>query len=110
MTYDHELADRIRDLLVDEHDLAEGKMFGGLAFLLGTEVVVAVSAQGSLLARVDPAEGEQLIDANEADPAVIRGNTTPGWVRIKQERLRTDRQLVRWLDRSRDFVRTLPKR
>ncbi len=33
MAYDEELADRIRELVANESDLTEKKMFGGLAFL-----------------------------------------------------------------------------
>ena len=34
MAYDHELADRIRDLVAGEDGIAEQPMFGGLAFLI----------------------------------------------------------------------------
>ncbi|WP_238148788.1 TfoX/Sxy family protein [Serinicoccus sediminis] len=35
MGYDEGLAQRIRDLLADETGVAERRMFGGLAFLVG---------------------------------------------------------------------------
>ncbi len=35
MAYDEELGDRIRELVSDEPDLSEQKMFGGLAYLIG---------------------------------------------------------------------------
>jgi TfoX N-terminal domain len=54
MAYDEELAARIRDLVGDEADLTEKKMFGGLAFLVGGNMAVAASGQGGLLVRVDP--------------------------------------------------------
>ena len=34
MAYDEKLAERIRDLMAEEPDLTEKKMFGGLAFSL----------------------------------------------------------------------------
>ena len=34
MTYDEDLAHRLRELLADEDAITEKKMFGGLAFLL----------------------------------------------------------------------------
>ena len=54
MAYDEELADRIRELIADEPDLTEKKMFGGLAFLIGGNMAVAASGEGGLLVRVDP--------------------------------------------------------
>ena len=56
MSYDEHLADRLRELLAGAGDLAERRMFGGLAFLLDGHLVVAASRTGGLLARVDPAE------------------------------------------------------
>ncbi len=49
MAYDEELAQRVRELLADEDAITERKMFGGLAFLLGGHMSVAVSGQGGLL-------------------------------------------------------------
>jgi hypothetical protein len=34
MAYDEGLAQRLRDILVDQPDLVEKKMFGGIAFML----------------------------------------------------------------------------
>ena len=55
MAYDEELADRIRELLGDEANVTEQKMFGGLAFLVRGNMAVAASGQGGVLVRVDPA-------------------------------------------------------
>ena len=41
MAYDEDLADRIRELLVDESDVTEKKMFGGLAFLIRGNMAIA---------------------------------------------------------------------
>jgi len=49
VAYDGDLADRIRELVVNEPDLSEKKMFGGLAFLVGGNMAVAASGQGGIL-------------------------------------------------------------
>ena len=41
MAYDEALARRIRELLADEPDVVERRMFGGLAFLVGGHLAVA---------------------------------------------------------------------
>ena len=61
VAYDEELAGRIRERLGDDAGVAERKMFGGLAFLVGGNMAVAASGQGGLLIRVDPAESAQLV-------------------------------------------------
>ncbi len=70
MAYDEDLANRIRELLGGERGLAEQKMFGGLAFLIGGHMAVAVSGQGGLLLRCEPAETEAL--GREAERAAVR--------------------------------------
>ena len=108
MPYDHDLADRIRELLADERDLTEKKMFGGLAFLLGGHMAVAASGQGGLLVRVDPAESEQVLATSNAEPMEMRGRPMAGWLRVAGDDLRTKRQLSRWVRLATTFVRTLP--
>jgi hypothetical protein len=51
----------MRELVGSESDLSERKMFGGLAFLIGGDMVVAASGQGGVLVRVDPAQSDTLV-------------------------------------------------
>ncbi|HET6919142.1 MAG TPA: TfoX/Sxy family protein, partial [Jiangellaceae bacterium] len=60
MGYDHELADRIRELVAGAEGVAEQRMFGGLAFLINGNMAVAASGRGGLLVRVNPAETDTL--------------------------------------------------
>ena len=53
MAYDEDLANRNRELIADEPDVTEKKMFGGLAFLVGGNMSVGASGQGGLMVRVD---------------------------------------------------------
>ena len=46
MAYDEDLVMRIRELLAADVDVAEQKMFGGLAFLVGGNMAVAASGRG----------------------------------------------------------------
>lgn len=108
MAYDEKLADRIRDLLSRESDLAERKMFGGLAFVIAGNMAVAASGQGGILVRVDPAQSEALVATTNARPMEMRGRAMPGWLRVDAEGLRTRRELAKWVKLGTTFVRTLP--
>ena len=108
MAYDEDLADRMRELLAEEADLSERKMFGGLAFLLGGHMVVAASGQGGALVRVDPDDADRLLDRTGAEPMVMRGRPMAGWLRVSSDDLRTKRQLARWVGLATTYVRTLP--
>jgi TfoX/Sxy family transcriptional regulator of competence genes len=108
MAYDEDLAARIRELLAADPDLTEKKMFGGLAFLIRGRLVLAVSSQGGLMIRVDPAESDKLIKSGSADVVEMRGHAMQGWVRVTSERLKNPRLLDRWVTRGTAHARSLP--
>jgi len=108
MTYDEDLAGRVRELVAEEPDLTEMRMFGGLAFLIGGHMSVSVSGQGGLMIRFDPAQTEQLVAKPHARPFEMRGRPMDGWLRVDTEGVRTKRQLERWVSRGVSYARSLP--
>jgi TfoX/Sxy family transcriptional regulator of competence genes len=108
VAYDEELADRIRELLSDERDVTEKRMFGGLAFLVGGKMSVNASGQGGLLVRVDPARTDRLLRGAHVEPFVMRGRPMDGWLRVDADGVHTTRQLRTWVDRGVDYARSLP--
>jgi len=110
MSYDENLAERIRDLISSEPDLTEKKMFGGLAFLIGGNMAVAASGQGGMMVRVDPAEGETLIATTHARPMEMRGRSMRGWLRLDSDDVRLKRQLEKWVTLGVGYARTLPRK
>lgn len=108
MAYDEAMAERIRDVLAAEPDLIEKRMFGGLAFLIGGHMAVAVSGQGGLLVRVDPEAGARLIAAGTAAPMEMRGREMTGWLRVAADAVRTKRTLTTWVERGAGTARALP--
>ncbi len=108
MTYDEELAERIRDLVAGEPNLTEKKMFGGLAFLIGGNMAIAASGQGGALVRVDPEESDKLVAKSNAEVMVMRGRAMKGWLRVDTQDLRTKNQLAKWVDRGTSYARSLP--
>ena len=100
MAYDEDLAERIRELIAGEAGLTEMRMFGGLAFLIDGNMSVAVSGQGGLMVRVDPAETDALVAKPHARPFEMRGRPMEGWLRVDSEGLRTKRQLEPWVKRG----------
>ncbi len=107
MPYDEELAERIRRLVADEPGLAEKKMFGGIAFLVGGNMAVAASGWGGLLVRVDPEESDSLVDGTPAYPMEMRGREMAGWLRVDSEHL-GGKELAAWVERGVAYARSLP--
>ena len=106
--YDEDLANRIRELIGGEPELTEKKMFGGLAFLIGGNMSIAVSHEGGLLLRCDPAETDALLAKPHARPMVMRGREMDGWLRVDTDGVATKRQLAPWVTRGVTYARTLP--
>jgi len=108
MAYDQDLAERIRELLVDEPTVTEKPMFGGLAFLLGGNMAVAASGQGGLLVRVDKARTDELVETTSARPMEMRGRPMQGWLRVDADAVRTDAPLAEWVALGTACARSLP--
>ncbi|MFX0575494.1 TfoX/Sxy family protein [Nocardia nepalensis] len=108
MAYDKELADRIRELIEPAPDVAEKKMFGGLAFLIGGNMAVAASGKGGLLVRVDPQESTTLLAREYVGAMVMGGREMNNWLRVDGEAVADDDALGEWIDRGVTYARSLP--
>ena len=110
MTYDLELADRLRERLSSEPDLTERRMFGGLAFLVAGHLAVSASGHGGLLVRCDPGDQEALEADPRVGPFVMHGRAMIGWVHVDVDASVGDADLDGWLDHGLAFARSLPPR
>lgn len=108
MAYSEQLADRIRELIGDESDLREQRMFGGLAFLIGGNMAVAASGQGGVMVRVNPDESDALVAATAAREMEMRGRPMRGWLRIEEADVGTASDLEAWVRRGVAYARSLP--
>lgn len=108
VVYDAELADRIRELMTAADAVTEQKMFGGLAFLVGGNMAIAASGDGSLLVRVDPAEADHLVATTNAEQVVMRGRPMRAWLRVAAEDVRKKQQLRRWVKLGASYAASLP--
>jgi len=108
MAYDEELAGRIRELVRDEPNHTEQKMFGGLAFLIGGNMAVAASGQGGLLVRVDPEGSDDLVAQTSAYPMEMRGRQMAGWLRVDGDDVAGADELAEWVERGTTYARSLP--
>jgi TfoX/Sxy family transcriptional regulator of competence genes len=108
VSYDEDLAARIRELVQGEGGLTEQKMFGGIAFLIGSNMAVSASGQGGFLVHVDPAASDELVATTPARPMEMRGRAMRGWLRVDTEHVRTGRELARWVAMGTAYAHSLP--
>jgi TfoX/Sxy family transcriptional regulator of competence genes len=108
VSYDADLADRVRELLGPQRGVDEKRMFGGLAFLVNGNMSVAVSKEGGLMVRVPPDRTEKLLARAHVSPMVMAGREVRGWIRVGIDGVKTKRQLTDWVTRGVDYARGLP--
>lgn len=108
MTFDTDLAERVRRLMLGVAGVTERRMFGGLAFLVHGHMSVTVTSHGGLMVRVDRAEAARLIDQGGVEEVIMRGRRMPGWLWLTGDALGDDEDLQVWVNRSLDLVQALP--
>ncbi len=107
MTYDEDLADRIREVVHGERGLTERRMFGGLAFLIHGNLAASASSKSGLLLRVDPSHTGSLVSEPHVRRFEMRGKEMDGWLHLDAEVLETDEALRRWVSRGVAYARSL---
>lgn len=98
MAYDEQLARRIRELIPDDVQVTERKMFGGLAFMIGGRMAIAAANGGGVLLPVDPERSEQLIEEPHVSRMVMRGREMAGWLTIEPAAVAGREALARWVE------------
>jgi len=109
MAFNEALADRIRQRLARKQGVEEKKMFGGIGFLLGGNMLVGVW-KNSLIVRLGPDGGDEALLEPHVREFDITGRPMKGWVLVAPEGVENDDQLTGWVQRAVDFVATLPKK
>ncbi len=103
MSFDEQLAARIRKALGKRVDVVEKRMFGGLCFMVDGALCCGVMGS-ELLVRVGPAQLQGALAQPHARPMDFTGRPSKNAVYVAPGGLRTDAALARWLKRGLAFV------
>lgn len=107
MAYDETLAERIRSMLADRQDVAEPKMFGGIAFLIGRRMAVGV-VHDDLVVRAGPDGHDDAIAHPHARPMDFTGRPMRGFVYVAPAGVADDPELQRWVEAGVSFAAPQP--
>jgi len=110
MAYDEGLAQRLREYFEDRQDVVEKKMFGGIAFMVRGNMSVGVSNTGQLMVRVGKESHDEAMARPHARPMDFTGHKMKGFIFVEPAGYESDEDLAGWVDRSLDFVLTLPEK
>ena len=98
---DNELVLRIRDLLDGSRGITEKRMFGGICFFAGGNMIGGVTGDEDLALRVGPDAYDECLAHPDARPMDFTRRPMRGFVYVSRAGLRTEEQLREWIDASR---------
>jgi hypothetical protein len=107
MAYDEGLAERIRGLLDERSDVAEKRMFGGIAFMVRGHMAVGI-VKDDLMVRVGPEAYGTLVREPHARRMDFTGRPLKGFVYVASTGLEADAALERWVEHGIVYATSLP--
>ena len=108
MSYDEELATRVRKALAARDDVVEKKMFGGLCFMVNGGMCCGLT-KSNFMVRVGSEQYDDALAEPHARPMDFTGRPLKGMVYVAPEGLRTDAALARWVRRGLAFADEAPR-
>ncbi len=107
MAYDQGVAERLREAFADIPASEEKRMFGGLAMMVNGHMSCGVVGE-ELMVRVGKPGYEAALAQPHAREMDFTGKALSGFVYVAPEGFADDEQLAAWVQRSLDFVLSLP--
>ncbi|MDO8189373.1 TfoX/Sxy family protein [Conexibacter sp. JD483] len=103
MAHDEQLAARVRALLAGRDEIAERRMFGGLAFMAGGRLACAVLGD-ALLVRLGADAADAALDEPHVRPMDFTGRPSRGSVFVDPAGTAADAALADWVERGVAFA------
>ncbi|MDD9952865.1 MAG: TfoX/Sxy family protein [Candidatus Woesearchaeota archaeon] len=96
--YDEQLAERIGKILKKKRvKIEEKKMFGGLCFMVDGKMCLGVN-KDDILGRVGPDAYADCLKQKGCSKMLFTGREMKGFVHVKKDVLKTEKQLAHWVD------------
>jgi len=103
MPYDEKLAERIRHALGRRGDISEKKMFGGLAFLVGSKMLCGI-VKNDLMVRVGPERYGEALGRPHVRPMDFTGRPMKGFVFVSPAACDTQEAVAAWVEWGAEFL------
>lgn len=108
MAYDEGIAQRLREAYQVLPDIIlEKRMFGGIVFMVNGYMSCGVN-QDRLMVRVGPESYQYLLKHPYAREMDFTGKPLKGFLYIDSDGFESDKDLLFWIQKSFDYLHTLP--
>jgi TfoX/Sxy family transcriptional regulator of competence genes len=102
MAYNEQLADQVREILVNQPQVVEKQMMGGVTFMVNDKMCVGI-IKDELIARIDPDIYDEALEKPGCHPMDFTGKPMKGWVYISPEGIEKVKDLECWIGLALDF-------
>lgn len=106
MANDDAVVERVRSVLKRRKGISERKMFGGIAFMLNSNMVCGVNKK-DLVLRLGKERAAQALTEPNTRAMDFTGKVLKSMVYISPAGYQSDDQLKSWIKRALDFAKTL---
>lgn len=107
MSYNEALADRVREIVQENADPVEQKMFGGIAFMVHGHMCVGV-IKDDLVLRLGGEGADRALEDPNVRPMDFTGKPMKNFLYVGPKGTSTENDLRGWIERGLEFVHTLP--
>ena len=109
MAHSERLASRVREILAEGGQVAERRMFGGLAFMVNGHMCCGI-IRDDLMLRLGADRAGQALREPHVRPMDFTGRPLRGFIFVDKAGFRSRAALESWLRPAIQFVSTLPRR
>jgi TfoX/Sxy family transcriptional regulator of competence genes len=106
MAFNPEIETRVQKIVSRWKNTSHKKMFGGVCHLVNGNMFCGVLQDYLILRLGEKAAGNALAQPH-VRPFDITGRPMKGWVMVESDSFKTEDELEAWLDRARDFVKSM---
>jgi TfoX/Sxy family transcriptional regulator of competence genes len=105
MAYNEAMTFRLRQALGDTPNVEEKKMFRGVTFMVNGKMCMS-AGDDEFMFRIDPAKHNEAVERPGARAVVMKGRNYIGYVRVKEDSVKTKRELDHWVKLALAFNAT----
>jgi TfoX/Sxy family transcriptional regulator of competence genes len=102
MSYDENLANRVRERLANLPVIEEKEMMGGLTFMVNDKMCVGI-IKDEMMCRIDPEFHETAVEMTGCRTMDFTRKPMKGWIMIDSSGMRTPRELDYWINLALEF-------
>ena len=106
MPYNEMIENRIKVIVSGWENTDSKKMFGGICHLLNGNMFCGVY-KDFLILRLGEESAEKALGLPFVKPFDITGKPMKGWVMVKEDGFKEEKDLESWLNQAQGFVRAL---